>query len=187
MNDNEVYKQTFDTAIKELSDLMEEREELDTRREELNARIAQVRRGVLALSPLVGEEPQGVENKYPHLFPDLITPDTGLTDAVREVLKSHGTFLTPINVRRGLQGIGFITDKYKNILASIHTILKRLAEAGEVETDTSGDGTAYKWKKKTVKIPNQGIGDSEKVVRTVPPLRPVNPSRSLLNYKGDKK
>jgi hypothetical protein len=181
MNDKEMYKQTFDAAINELSALMEQREELDNRREELNVRIAQVRTGILALSPLVGEEPESVENKYPHLFPDLIQSDMGLTDAVRKVLQSNGKLLTAVGVRTGLRTIGYDIDRYKNVLASIHTILKRLAESDEVETGTINDTTAYKWKKKTVKMPNQGVGDIVKP-RPVPPVR----SGSLLNYKGKK-
>lgn len=146
MVDDKLYKETFDAAIAELTELMRKREMLENSREMLNARIAKVRRGVLALSPLVGEEPTGVENKYPHLFPELIPPDIGMTDAIRKVLQSAGTFLTPVGVRTELKTTGYDTDRYKNVLASIHTVLKRLAESGEVETEITNDVMAYKWK-----------------------------------------
>lgn len=151
-----LYKQTFDAQIKELSHLMKEREELDNRRDELSARIAHVRNSVLALSPLVGEKPEDVKEKYLHLFPDLIPSDVGLTDAVRKVLQSYDTFWSPKRVRMGLRQIGYDTDRYGNILASIHTVLKRLAEADEVEVDKSGVATAYKWKNSGTKMFKQG-------------------------------
>lgn len=147
MADDNLYKQTFNAAIKELSDLMERRDELDILREELNARITKIRRGALALSSLAGEEPQKVKVDYPHLFPELIPSDTGLTDAVRKVLQASDSYMTPVKVRAALQSTGYDIDRYKNILASIHTILKRLTEAKEVIQGADNDVTAYKWRK----------------------------------------
>jgi hypothetical protein len=169
MVDDNLYKQTFDTAIQELSDLMEERENLDNQREEITARIAKVRRGVLALSPLVGEEPKSVETKYPHLFPELIPPDIGLTDAVRKVLQVNNIFLTPVKVKTELKVVGYDIDRYKNILASIHTILKRLLDAGEVESGSVNEVTAYKWKQ--VKPGNSA--DPKPIINVPTVKRPV--------------
>jgi len=144
--DGDVYKQVFNKAIDELSTLMETLENIESEREVVKNRIAEVRSGVLALSPLIGEKPQSVENKYPHLFPDLITPDIGLTDAVRKVLKSNGELMTAVKVRTELKETGYDTGRYKNILASIHTILKRLVESDEATIGTVDDVTAYKFK-----------------------------------------
>jgi predicted nuclease with TOPRIM domain len=155
--DDKIFKNTFDAAITELSKMMKELEELDSRRDELNTRIAHVRNSVLALSPLVGEKPEDVKEKYLHLFPDLIPSDVGLTDAVRKVLQSYDRFLSPKLVRIALQKTGYDIDRYSNILASIHTILKRLVESGEVEPETSEGGTVYKWKRGT-KMFKQGTG-----------------------------
>jgi len=181
MNDK-FYKQAFDGAIKELSDLMNEREELDNRREILNERIVQVRNGVLGLSSLAGENPQDIEKQYPELFPDLIPSDIGLTDAVRKSLqKFPDRFLTPMTVRKVLQATGYDTDRYKNILASIHTVLKRLVESEEVETKTyESGGTSYKW----IKVPFPKVGNSPdpKPSSDLPSIFPVYTPKG----KGDK-
>jgi hypothetical protein len=182
MIDDNLYKETFNTAINELSDLMEQREKLDDLREELSERITKVRRGVLALSPLVGEEPKSVENKYPHLFPDLIPSDIGLTDAVRKVLQSAGNHLTAVGVRTELKATGYDTDRYKNVLASIHTVLKRLVEGGEATTGSINDVTAYRWANK--KTGNTFDPPPVPEIRAVNPKKPTIGSPSYVPPKG---
>lgn len=162
--DDKIYKQSFDTAIDELSNLMSQLEEIEGQREELKSRSTFVRKGILALSSLLGKEPRSVQNEFPHLFPDLITPDTGLTDAVRKVLKSSNKLLTPVGVRTELKSTGYDIERYKNILASIHTILKRLVEADEVSTGMVDDVTAYQWKSK----PEVKVNMSKLPVRVMP-------------------
>lgn len=154
---DEYYKSALELGVQELADLMREREELDARREELSERIARVRQGVLGLSALAGYNPQALEMQYPHLFPDLLDSDIGLTDAVRKVLQANGKFMTPVGVRTGLRTLGFDIGRYKNPLASIHTVLKRLKDAGEVEPGLIEDNTAYKWKEGT-RLPAHGPG-----------------------------
>jgi hypothetical protein len=149
MDDN-LYKQTFDAAIKELSALTEERESLDKRREELSDRIEKVRSGVLALSPLIGVDPQNIEKQYRKLFPILLSSEVGLTDAVRKILRTNSKFMTALQIRMELKTAGYDTDKYQNILSSIYGVLKRLVDAKEVEsgtgTDEGQETSTYKWK-----------------------------------------
>jgi uncharacterized protein (UPF0335 family) len=154
MNDKS-YEDALNVAIKELSGLMEECEILETRRAQLNQRIARLRKGVAGLSSLAGREWPDVINQHPNLFPDSMPLDIGMTDAVRKVLQSNDIFFTPVDVRTDLRSFGYDTEQYKNILASIHTILKRLAAAGEVQTGTVEDGTVYKWKR-GVRVIRQG-------------------------------
>ena len=138
------YKQTYQKALAELSDLMERREQLEIELEGVDTRIGEVRQGIKALSPLCQENPYTTR---PDLFPeiDAIAPDVGLTDAIRKVLTlSNPNYLSPVGVRAGLEAIGF-EIKSKNILPSIHTILKRLDEKKEVMTQTVEGRTWYRW------------------------------------------
>jgi hypothetical protein len=147
------YKRAMHAAIQELSDLMEERENLDTRRERITRRIAVLRDGIFGLSGIAGENPYTVR---PELFPNTIPPDTGITDAVREVLKSRGLFVSTLDIKEMLEAMGFNITKYKNPLSTIHQVLNRLIDSGEVESHEDDEKRLYRWKKlPTVK---RGIG-----------------------------
>jgi hypothetical protein len=67
-----------------------------------------------------------------------------ITEACRYVLHGARTPKTPGDIRKDLDGIGFPTYQYRNSLASIHTIMKRLHASGEVESVTMDGKTAYK-------------------------------------------
>jgi hypothetical protein len=141
------YKRTLETATAELSDLIEEAEELDDRREKVERRIAALRNMVLATSHVLGEDPQLT---YPELFPETIEPEIGFTDAVREVLKSSNKYLSPVDIRNTLRDRGFNLEKYRNPLAAIHQILKRLVEnSKEVERHPDENRKLFKWKQVT--------------------------------------
>lgn len=139
------YREPYDNALAELGALMDRLEELDIERDGLITRIGEVREGATGLAPLVKENP--VET-HPELFPDHsgAGADLGLTDAIRRVLaNSNPKRLTPVGVRTGLAAIGFQTQS-KNILPSIHTVLKRLEKSDEITSKTEEDGrTWYKW------------------------------------------
>jgi hypothetical protein len=59
------------------------------------------------------------------------TVPMGLTDACRLVIRA-GVPMTPVEVRDRLRGIGIDLTAYSSELSAIHTVLKRLNEAGEV-------------------------------------------------------
>ena len=139
------YKKSLDAALKELSDLMEQREEMEVALEKVDDRITGLQMTVDSLSGLLNIDPK---EKYPHLFPDEISPDVGFTDAVRDVLRSAPghIHMTPVEVRNRLIEKKFNLRKYKNALASIHTILKRLYEMGEVTSLNMDEGKRiYGW------------------------------------------
>jgi hypothetical protein len=140
------YRGPYENALAELGALMERLEDLDVEREAVITRIGEVKEGIGALAPLVKANPI---DTHPHLFPDdsVAGADLGLTDAIRRVLaNSAPKRLTPVGVRTGLAAIGFQT-KSKNILPSIHTVLKRLEKNEEITSKTEEDGrTWYSWK-----------------------------------------
>ena len=63
----------------------------------------------------------------------------GLTDAVRLALRS-GVPMSPMEVRERLLAIGVDLSIYSSDLAVIHTVLKRLNEAGEIRLIPRANG-----------------------------------------------
>jgi len=117
------YRRALDAAIAEYERLGAERQAIDRRLTELAQTIS-------TLSRLCGLTP---------------TVPWGLTDACRVVLRS-GRPMTPTDVRDRLLAIGFDLSKYSNELAAIHTVLKRLNEAGESRFLAGGSNRgAYLW------------------------------------------
>ena len=104
------YRRALEAAAREYETLTAQRAELD-------ARIAQLQHSIAALTKLCGYEP---------------TVPLGLADACRLVLRNAADPLTALEVRDRLDAVGINLDKYSNPLASIHTILKRMHESGEV-------------------------------------------------------
>jgi hypothetical protein len=104
------YRRALDAAVREYERLIAQHADLD-------ARIAQLRHSIAALTKLCGYEP---------------TVPIGLTDACRLVLRNAEIPLTALEIRDRLKAIGVDLDKYSNPLASIHTVLKRMHESGEV-------------------------------------------------------
>ncbi len=124
----EYYKTAMQTTLADLAESLEEREGLEDRLEEVISRISSLRETAYSLSGLCDIDPR---KENPHLFQEDISPDVGFTDAVRGVFEP-ALMLTPVNVRDRLKERGFRLESYKNPLASIHTILKRLKKAGEL-------------------------------------------------------
>ena len=82
-----------------------------------------------------------------------------LADACRAVL-GEGKPLTPLEVRKGIVALGYNLTKHKNPQASIHSVLKRLVESGDLKhvtaSVTDDDGTtigkaAYQWVQRAVR------------------------------------
>ena len=115
------YRRALDAAVREY-------ERLTAEHVALESRIAQLKHSIAALTKLCGYEP---------------TVPLGLTDACRLVMRNAAAPLTALDVRDRLSSIGVDIDKYSNALASIHTVLKRMHDAGElVERDRADDPTA---------------------------------------------
>ena len=118
------YRAALDAAIKEYEGLGEQRRTIDDR-------LAQLAQTIGTLSRLLGLTP---------------TVPLGLTDACRLALRGAGLPLTPLEVRDRLLSIGVDLSVYSNDLSAIHTVLKRLNDAGEIRFVTKGTGKpAYVW------------------------------------------
>ncbi len=126
------YKRTLGAARAELEHLLEQQEEIEKR-------IAQLKQAIIALSPL------GEESSYGSLAREWAA--LGITDSCREILKAADRPLTPLEVKQQLINTGHRVEKYTNLMASIHTVLKRLKENDEVISVALADGSAaYQWK-----------------------------------------
>lgn len=124
------YRDALDAAVREYESLGEQRRAIDKR-------LAEVAQTIGTLSRLIGLTP---------------TVPLGLTDGCRLVLRA-GVPLTPVEVRERLAGIGFDLEKYASELAAIHTVLKRLNEAGEIRLLARGPGkSAYLWNNPPVAV-----------------------------------
>jgi hypothetical protein len=106
-------------------DLVKARKELEQMYVEIDVlelRVAKQKRVIAALTELANvaeesEPPAGLVK--------------GITDACKTAILGANTPLYPSEVRDRIKTLGF--PDQKNLLASAHTVLKRLAEAGEIK------------------------------------------------------
>jgi hypothetical protein len=113
------YRAALDAAVREYERAIADRTVLDTR-------IAQLRQTIGTLTKLCGLMP---------------TVPLGLTDAVRMVLRNAQGPVTATWVRDRLDAVGIDLDRYANALAAIHTVLKRLVEAGEAHAEDADESS----------------------------------------------
>jgi hypothetical protein len=77
----------------------------------------------------------------------LVAGPPGFTDSVRNALRNNPSYsANAVGVRDMLMKAGFDMSGYSNPLASIHTILKRLAQRGEVSITVVSGEPFYRWK-----------------------------------------
>ena len=69
----------------------------------------------------------------------------GFTDAIRRILRTSHTPMTPPEIRDHMMEDGFNLAAYKSVLASIHAILTRLRNKGQVKRKVRNDKIAYYW------------------------------------------
>jgi len=112
------YKRALEKATREFEALSQQRADIDRR-------LTQLAHTMATLTKLCGYTP---------------TMMMGLTDGCRMVLRAAGRPMTPAEVRDALGACGFDMSKYTNDLAAIHTVLKRLNEAGETRFATNQAG-----------------------------------------------
>ena len=123
------YKRARASAVEELKAFLKEKRMVEQR-------IMQLRQIITALDAFVS--PRRKPAEIPRL-----------TDAIRSIfLASSGKRLTPRDIRQKLREIGFDEKRYSNFLASIHVVLRRLKEKGEIAADTEHAGFRPAYRRK---------------------------------------
>lgn len=145
------YRRALEAALREYERAAADRAALDVRLAELHQTIG-------TLSRLCGLTPTVV---------------FGLTDACRLVLRGAGAPMTAVQVRDRMQAIGFDFTRYSNALAAVHTVLKRLTEAGEASL-ADGDDTS--------RVAYEFLASG--LVASRVPARPVSPKPSRRHSEG---
>jgi len=153
MTPSSEYLKAYESAKQELADLL-------TQQQEAQRRIVLVRQSLQTLAGLC--ESEGVEIK-PSSEASYLLEQSTLADEIRTILKAASPeCLRPRHVRDALARLGHDLTQYQNPQATIHMVLKRMAESGEVQ-----------------EIPIPGIG--KKTYRMSGP----NPAASLRVEQGE--
>lgn len=130
------YKQVLEQAFEQLRELTEQRDQVDLE-------IAKLQHFVRATANMLPDEERVF---FQATVEEWARDQLGLTDAIRNVLRTGAKWLTATEVRDSLLSTGFDFRGYtSNPLASIHAVLKRL-KPDEVETTTIEGVAAYRWK-----------------------------------------
>jgi hypothetical protein len=120
----DAYKQAYETAKNDLGQQLQKRDQLDQK-------IRKLKQTVKALGDQCGAPPDEIDKLLLVQGYAMDSP-MGFTDAIRRLFRMHKTALSPMEIRDHLLkmaiGVGQV-----NLLSSIHTVLRRMAEAGEIE------------------------------------------------------
>jgi hypothetical protein len=125
----EQYKQAYAAAKLDLLQQLEKRDALEQK-------IRKLKQTVKALGEQCDAAPEEID-KLLLVEGFAIDAKPGFTDAIRRLFRIHQTALSPIDIRDNLLkmaiGVGQV-----NLLSSIHTVLRRMAEGGEIEKTEDG-------------------------------------------------
>ena len=101
------------------------------KRDDLDQKIRKLKQTVKALGELCGAAPEEID-KLLLVEGFAIDAKPGFTESIRRLFRIHQTPLGPTDVRDDLMKMGIGVGQV-NLLSSIHTVLRRMAEAGEIE------------------------------------------------------
>lgn len=110
------------------------------KRQSLDIEIAKQQQRVSALAVLADETEETFEKMA-----------LGLTAACRAAFRAAGPKgLMPTELRDSLKKMGFSMDKYTNAMASLHSVIRRLEEKGEIRNRIhdqyeGADKSVYEW------------------------------------------
>jgi hypothetical protein len=125
----ETYKQAYATAKLDLLERLQKRDDLDQQ-------IRKLKQTVKALGELCGASAEELD-KLLLVEGFAIDAKPGFTDAIRRLFRIRQTALSPTDIRDDLVKMGIGVGQV-NLLSSIHTVLRRMAEAGEIERTEDG-------------------------------------------------
>jgi hypothetical protein len=118
-----------------------ELESLEIQQETTERRIARLRQALIGLVPLA-QEFLNYSGELATLSAELDA--MSITDAARQILQASKTPLAPLEIKQQLVNMGKDLSDQKNVMAGIHSLLKRLLRNEEIET--KDNGLTYEWK-----------------------------------------
>lgn len=140
--DIEFWKEALKNATEHYEACRIKIDSLDTERAEIAAEMQRLQQLIHHIEPFTSEHHYDALEKFLTEFvPD---PDAGLANATRQVLYQTQRYMTPIEIRNVLDASKYDLTQHSNALASIHGILKRFEQSGEVSMVQSGSKAAYK-------------------------------------------
>lgn len=125
----QTYKQAYETAKLDLLQHL-------TRRDQLDQKIRTLKQTVKALGEQCEADPEEID-KLLLVEGFAIDSPLGFTGAIRRLFRIHKAALSPTDIRDDLVKMGIGAGQV-NLLSSIHTVLRRMAEAGEIEKIEDG-------------------------------------------------
>ena len=141
--EKDTYRDAFERAKDDYDALLLKRNETEELLASIDADLIKVRRGVIALAAMCGE--------------DLDEMNLGLTDSLRTLFNQAPQALDLQEILKGIVDLGYDLSTQKNPRASIMAVLKRLQDAGEVRLGikqidrAGGKATVRVWVGKNVK------------------------------------
>jgi len=123
------YQQAYETAKLELLQALQKRDQLDQK-------IRKLQQSLRALGDLCDADRKEIERLL-MVEGFAIDARMGFTDAIRRLLRFQKGPLHPTEIRDELLKAGIGEDQV-NLLSSIHTVLRRLVEGGEIEKTEAG-------------------------------------------------
>jgi len=170
------YKKAYEAARAETDTLMGQRAIID-------ARLAQLKGTMDALSALMDEPPGHDPSTWYGAAVSLLA-EVGISDAIRQILSESTTGLSAPEIKKALARGSFGLEQYSNPLAVIHNTLARLEKQGEITRYDLPSGTVYGRKRAVMQPPpNFGANDG----MTPPPEPPDPVEDSLRRLQGKKK
>jgi hypothetical protein len=143
------YKVTLKAAMTRLDVLQTEYLAAQRKLSDTTQEVIRLSKVAVDLGPLAGESPifTDVISEVLSSAPQSEALEVTITDKIRQLLQAQAAAaFQPIDVRTQLEGAKFDLSKHSNAMATIHMVLKRLAEQGQVLVKPLPDGkVAYQW------------------------------------------
>ena len=133
------YRQQIGRALRDLMQCVKQKREIDQR-------MSKLRHLIVANANLLPEAERAVFIQRAN------ESFAGFTDSIREIFRTHVNGLTPIQVRDKLLELGFDLNSQSNPMASIHSVIRRLESAGEIEERRNLEG------EKTFRLTGESLG-----------------------------
>jgi len=128
------YEQTLNQLKREAADLI-------TRRQQIDDRLASLTQAIDALKALIAQ----IDGpKLDETVAARVKNSQGLSDSIREILRTAGTPMAPTQIRdRLVQDKQFKAEDYANFLTAIHNTLHRLVVSGTIAFAEFAGRTVY--------------------------------------------